>query len=206
MWQNVSKRLYVLAVAFSVTACSVFGGKAADEPAFRVLLDDGNVEIREYDSYAVAETRVPAPFDEAIGTGFRRLFNYISGANRNQAGIEMTAPVLVEPGPEQIRMLASETIGGWAIAFVLPAGYTAATAPVPDDVRVTVRDVEARRVASIRFSGLLRTRAAEARRQALARWLEARGFEHAGDWQIAGYNPPWTLPPLRRNEVLVTLR
>ena len=77
---------------------------------------------------------------------------------------------------------------------------------MPDDAGATVRDAGARRVAGIRFSGLFRNRAAETRRQALADWLEARGLAHAGDWQIAGCNPPWTLPPFRRNEVLVTLR
>ena len=45
----------------------------------------------------------------------------------------------------------------------------------------------------------------EAERQSLAGWIEARGLGHAGDWQMAGYNPPWTIPMLRRNEVLVTL-
>ena len=200
------KRPGALALALAVTACSTFGGKAAEEPAYRVAVNDGAIEIRGYETYTVAETRVSAPFDAAVRTGFRRLFDYISGANLGKAGIEMTAPVLVEPAPGRIRVLASEAVGGWTVAFVLPAGYTAATAPVPDDAGVTVRDVEARRVASIRFSGLLRNRPAEARRQALAAWLEARGLAHAGDWQIAGYNPPWTLPPFRRNEVLVTLR
>ena len=206
MWQKAVKRLGALALALAVTACSTFGGKAAEEPAYRVMVNDGAIEIRDYEAYAVAETRASAPFDAAIRIGFRRLFDYISGANLGKAGIEMTAPVLVEPAPGRIRMLAGEAAGGWSVAFVLPAGYTAATAPVPDDAGVTVRDVGARRVASIRFSGPFRNRAAEARRQALAAWLEARGLAHAGDWQIAGYNPPWTLPPFRRNEVLVTLR
>ena len=47
--------------------------------------------------------------------------------------------------------------------------------------------------------------AGEAERQSLAGWIEARGHEHAGDWRMAGYDPPWTIPMLRCNEVLVTL-
>jgi DNA gyrase inhibitor GyrI len=94
----------------------------------------------------------------------------------------------------------------WTIAFVLPEGVTAETAPTPTDDRVTLRDLPSRRVASIKFTGRFRNAAAEEKRQLLADWLAARGLTHQGDWQFAGYNPPWTVPALRRNEVLVTLQ
>jgi hypothetical protein len=217
--------LLTLAASLLIAGCSVFGGKAADEPAYRVIEQDGAIEIREYDGFAVAETSVVAPFDEATGTGFRRLFDYISGANLGAAKIEMTAPVLTEPKGEKIAMTApvlaqprnemrevtssSLTPGGdesWTIAFVLPEGVTAETAPTPTDDRVTLRDLPSRRVASIKFTGRFRNAAAEEKRQLLADWLAARGRAHEGDWQFAGYNPPWTVPALRRNEVLVTLQ
>ena len=203
-----------------VSACSIFGGKAAEEPAWRAVLEDGAIQIREYGAYAVAETVVNAPFDAAARRGFRRLFDYISGANGGSSKIEMTAPVVA--APERIAMTAPVVAtpqpgdgargrldggaGGWTIAFVLPAGVAAATAPAPADGRVILRDVPARRVAAIRFPGLFRNAAAETRRRELAAWLAARGLAHEGDWRMAGYNPPWTLPPLRRNEVMVSLR
>ncbi len=83
---------------------------------------------------------------------------------------------------------------------------TAASAPTPTDQGVTLRDLPPRRVASIKFTGRFRNAAAEEKRQLLADWLAARGLTHQGDWQFAGYNPPWTVPALRRNEVLVTLQ
>ena len=217
--------LLALAASLFVAGCSVFGGKAADEPAYRLVEQDGAIEIREYAGFAVAETIVVAPFGEATGIGFRRLFDYISGANRGATKIEMTAPVLTEPKGEKIAMTApvlaqprnemrevtasSLTPGGdesWTIAFVLPEGVTAETAPTPTDDRVTLRDLPSRRVASIKFTGRFRNAAAEEKRQLLADWLAARGLTHQGDWQFAGYNPPWTVPALRRNEVLVTLQ
>jgi hypothetical protein len=168
---------------------------------------------------------VVAPFGEATGIGFRRLFDYISGANRSAAKIEMTAPVLTEPKGETIAMtapvlaqprnemrevtsssLTPEGDESWTIAFVLPKGVTAASAPTPTDSRVTLRDLPTRRVASITFSGQFRNATAESERQRLADWVESRGLSHDGDWQFAGYNPPWTIPALRRNEVLVTLQ
>ena len=49
-------------------------------------------------------------------------------------------------------------------------------------------------------------RNAERERKRLVDWLDDRGIGHEGDWRVAGHNPPWTIPPLRRNEVLVTRR
>ena len=153
--------------------------------------------------------------------GFRRLFEYITGANASASDIEMTAPVLTEPerletgaivaaphrdGEKVAPTTLDESgVGGWSIGFVLPAGYTAETTPLPTGTDIVVSDVAARCVASIRFSGTLGSEAGEVERQKLARWIETVGLEHGGDWQMAGYNPPWTIPMLRRNEVLVTL-
>ena len=205
-------------ILFMVTGCSIFGGKAAEEPAHRVVLEDGAIQVRDYTAYAVAETVVNDPYRPATNAGFRRLFDYISGANRGSSGIEMTAPVLVHPqtidmtAPVMVKPQAPDGMGafdrgadGWTTAFILPEGATAATAPVPEDERIVLRDVPARQVAVIRFAGLLRHGRAELRRRELAAWLEARGLVYEGDWRMAGYHPPWTLPPFRRNEVIVTL-
>jgi hypothetical protein len=108
---------------------------------------------------------------------------------------EVTASSLTPEGDES-----------WTIAFVLPEGLTAASAPAPTDPSVTLRDLPSRRVASIRFSGRFRNATAEMKRRFLADWLASRGLPHSGDWRVAGYNPPWTIPALRRNEVLVTLQ
>jgi hypothetical protein len=224
MWKARSFGPLGLALTLISAGCSVFGGEAADEPAYRVIERDGEIEIREYEGFAIAETTVLAPFNAATGAGFRRLFNYISGGNRSKEKIEMTAPVLTEPKGEKIAMTAPvlaqpsnelrevtasslnpEGDESWNIAFVLPEGLTAASAPAPTDPRVTLRDLPSRRVASIRFSGRFQNATAETKRQFLADWLASRGLTHSGDWRLAGYNPPWTIPAPRRNEVLVTL-
>ena len=200
----------VVALALSLGGCSVFGGKAAPEPAHRVVLKDDAIELREYDRYAVAWTTARGGFDEAVGTGFRRLFDYITGGNLPGSDIAMTAPVLTEPRRNARETppsgLAGAGIEAWSTGFILPPGYTGETAPPPTGGDISVVDVEKSCVASIRFAGVLDNEAAEAARRALAGWIEERRLDHAGDWKAAGYNPPWTIPSLRRNEVLVTLR
>lgn len=210
----------------------IFGslfGSAYEEPTHDVVLKDGNIEIRRYAPYVLAEVTMTGSFDRATNGSFVPLFRYISGANRSRENIEMTTPVLVEPtgrpASEKLAMtvpvlveprtsgetaggqkLAGEEINAWTMAFVLPAGYSSETAPLPTDGQVTVREVASHEVASIRYSGRLSNESAERQRARLADWLQARGLEHRGDWRIATYDPPFTLPWFRRNEVLVTLR
>ncbi len=210
----------------------VFGsllGSVYEEPSHEVVEKDGNIEIRRYEPYVVAEITVAGSFDRATQSSFRPLFSYITGSNRSRENMDMTTPVLVEPsgqaGSEKLAMtvpvlvepratgesvdgqrLAGEEIEAWTMAFVLPAGYTAETAPLPTNSSVTIREVEGREVASIRFSGRLSNKNAETQRATLEDWLQVHGLEHQGDWRIATYDPPFTIPWFRRNEVLVTLR
>ncbi len=97
MRTKLTGALVAIALPFFLGACSVFGGKAAEEPAYGILLADSDIEIREYDGHAIAWTAAAGPFDEAVGAGFRRLFEYITGANAGGSDIAMTAPVLTTP-------------------------------------------------------------------------------------------------------------
>ena len=206
-----------------------FFGSDYGEPAYDVAVKEGNIEIRDYAGYVLAEITLAGSFDRATNSSFQPLYGYITGENRSRQSIDMTAPVLVEPAgaapSEEMAMtvpvlveprpvgergyagkLAGEAIESWTMAFVLPEGYTYDTAPLPTNRRVRLRQVEQRRVASIRFSGRFTNHSAERHRAQLAAWLNAQGLEHYGDWKIATYDPPFTIPWFRRNEVHVTLR
>jgi DNA gyrase inhibitor GyrI len=196
-----------------MAGCSVFGGKAAEEPPYEVLVNEGDFEIRRYAPMVVARTRVAgADRDEAVGTGFMRLFDYITGENAPGDEIAMTAPVLSEPEAgegEDIAMTApvlqEKRAEGWEVAFVLPEDMTLDGAPRPTNSEVTLAEVPSRRVGVVRFSGFLTAEKIAEHRAALSDWLEARGESPDGRYQAAGYNPPWTIPWLRRNEVMVPL-
>lgn len=203
------KPFVVLAGAIMLAGCSVFGGKAAEEPPYTVSVSEPPFEIRDYAPIVVARTVAQGSYDDAIDTGFGRLFDYISGANTGARKISMTAPVLTDTEPERIAMtapvLTDQAGEGTAVMFVLPEEMMLETAPLPTDPLVSLAEIPARRVAVARFSGFLTDEGVAAARSDLIAWLAQQGLPTDGDWQAAGYNPPWTIPSMRRNEVLITV-
>ena len=126
---------------------------ATEEPKHRVLERRDGWELRLYEPTVVAETTVTGDFGPGGNEGFRRLAGYIFGGNDGGRKLPMTAPVTRERrGGTKIAMTApvaqERSGGGWTVAFVMPAGQSIATLPKPDDPRVTLREVPARRVAA----------------------------------------------------------
>lgn len=207
------KRLAAAIGAVALGACTVIGVRAGtEEPPYDILARQGEVEIRRYAPRLAAETLVEgAGGEEAARTiGFRRLAGYIFGANRPAAKIAMTAPVEQAASADPVRIAmtapvaqAAEGPDAWRIRFFMPARWTRETLPEPTDPKVAIVEVPGEVMAVRRFSGLP---SAEAVRAEAARLGEA--LEH-GPWVAEGpilawfYDPPWTLPPLRRNEVAV---
>lgn len=179
------------ALAWSVTA------RAGYESApYKVIESDGNIEIREYPDLVLASTE--AQFDTRGNDGsFMRLFRYISGNNASDQKIEMTTPVFMEPD-------SPETKG--QMGFVMPQQIADAGAPVPKASEVAIRKREGGRFAVIRFAGVTDAKKAEMQEAKLREWLNARGIEGEETSERAGYDPPFTPGPLRRNEVLIRLK
>ena len=203
-------RLFALLSSLLLGACTVIGVRSGtEEPHFEVLDQRGEVEIRRYSPRLAAETIIASPSESAARSeGFRRLAGYIFGGNRSAAKIAMTAPVAQTS--ERIAMTtpvgaASAGPGQWSIRFFMPASFTRETLPVPNDPQVRIVEVPAETVAVLRYSGLPSAEAAATQRAALLGALERgpwRATGEAGDWF---YDPPWTLPPLRRNEAVVAV-
>ncbi len=203
----MASRPITLLAGLALTLVLARPASAIEEPPYRVLESAPPIEIRDYASYAVAETRVAGAFADVGNIGFRRLFGYISGENRGSTPIAMTAPVTQQAAPEKIAMTAPVTQQAegesYRIGFVLPQQYTAATAPVPTNPDVRIVEVPGRKVVAIRYSG----RWSEANyRQALADLLafaRARNLALAGEPVYARYDPPFMPWFLRRNEILI---
>jgi len=186
--------------------------RAYEEPRHEVVAKGEGFEIRRYAPHLVAETEVAGPFGEARSQAFRRLFRYISGANRDGAEVAMTVPVTTAPsgGGAKIAMTVPVTsapgeAGGYVMRFAVPSRYTLETVPQPTDPAVRIREVGEQWVAAARYSG----RASEAnyreQEATLLARLAAAGRATAGKPWFAVYDGPWTLWFLRRNEVLVAV-
>ena len=219
-------RWITLAVALIIsTGCSVFGIRTAEELSYTVVEKQDEYEIRSYDSYIAAEASLDGNYKGVQRDLFRILAGYIFGKNTAGASIEMTAPVVLNPNDQdstvqsgaddaedsvRIAMTAPVTMkrpdnNSWTMAFSMPSEYTMKTLPKPDDKRVKLVQIPKRTVAVIRFSGRYgdeETRAEKTR--ALQHWLaNSKGYRQKGAPYFAGYDPPFTLPFLRRNEVLI---
>ena len=205
----------LLGVFLLLSAASV---SAYEEPAYEVIQSFGDVELRRYAAYVVAETSVEGDFNRARGQAFRRLFNFISGDNTRREEIDVNAPdnpTVRRSKGEKIAMTVpvfSNSIGdqqapsAWTMEFVMPPGLPLEAIPVPRDARVRLRTVPAHVVAAYRYSGGTGERRFQEHAQRLLRQLSERQIEVLGDPVQAVYNGPFTIGPLRRNEALVPVR
>jgi len=192
-----------------LAGCSVLGNRSAPEPPYTVLQSDGEYEVRRYEPMIVAETVLNGDYRSTSGKAFGKLSSYIFGSNRLNTEIGMTSPVLQERTGEKIGMTApviQEKEGdAWAMSFVLPPEYTLENAPEPLDADVLLREIPGARVAVIRFSGLHAEKNIEKHAGRLLLWLNRQGYRAVSSPRAASYDPPWTIPFLRRNEVMITI-
>jgi len=192
-----------------LSACSMFGNSGVDIAPYSVLEKDGAIEIRRYDTMVLATADMPGGMNKGDNQAFQKLFDYISGANVTADKIAMTAPVFMQEKQEgqKIEMTApvfmSENENSETMSFVLPASFNFETAPKPTDPAVRLEKVENFIVAAVEFSGFLSQSNIQTHRQTLENWIKASNYTQTAPYQIAGYNPPWTIPFLRRNEVLI---
>ena len=157
---------------------AMIGGAAVavEEPKFETTLREGAFEVRRYPSLIAAEVTVGGSRDQASNDGFRLLAAYIFGGNTRRESIAMTAPVVqARSSGQSIAMTApvvqTGTPGAWTVRFIMPAAYTMASLPVPNDPRVRLITVPSARLAVLRFSGLARPNDVTRRTSELKAWI-----------------------------------
>jgi len=179
-----------------------------EHPKYTLVERSGNIEIRDYAPMIVAEAEVSGDRREAIGKGFRLIADYIFGNNTASKKVAMTAPV-TQQGSEKIAMTAPVTQQGdgknWRVRFIMPSKYTMETLPKPNNAAVELEEVPGKRFAVIRFSGMGGKESLDRHTKELEEFLSAKNLTPLSPPTYAFYNPPWTLPFLRRNEVLVEI-
>lgn len=196
-----------------LTVFSIGGAMAAiEEPTYAVIEKSGAFELRAYEPKIIAEVLVSGNMKQASNKGFKQIAGYIFGGNTSQKGgaekISMTTPVTMEPSSsEKISMTTPVTMeqenNQWRVHFVMPSKYTMATLPTPNNSAVTLRQIPKRNYAVIRFSGFAGAAKVAKMTTSLEDWLKTKNIRPKGKAELSRYDPPWTLPFLRRNEVMV---
>lgn len=182
------------------------GIRNSEEPHYNVIASHGEIEIRSYPALVAAETLISAADYASSGRiGFKRLAGYIFGENRQQLKLPMTAPVMREPASVTIAMTAPVLQQAyndqWLMTFIMPAEHTLDTLPQPLDSQITLKTIPAKTVAVLRYSGTLNAEQIAAKTQILSDWLQQAQIKPLSAARSAAYDPPWTLPLLRRNEI-----
>ncbi len=203
------KRFLLIMILFTLLlapyGCTFFGIRLSEEPKYKVLVEDGKFEIREYPTVIVAETFVEGEFRKAGKEAFRKLADYTFGNNIQKQDIKMTIPVAQQQRSEKISMtmpvVQEKCAKGWRFAFVMPADYTLETLPKPVSPDIILREVAPSKVAVIQFSGGYGDKNIAAKTTALRVWVAQKGYSIVSDPRSAWYDPPWTIPLLRRNEI-----
>jgi SOUL heme-binding protein len=199
----------LIALALTFTGVAM----ATEEPKYSVLEKESPFEIRSYAPMIVAEVQVDGDLDAASAQGFRLIAAYIFGQNQVSEKIAMTAPVTVEekaPQSAKIAMTAPVGIeskaGKWTVSFVMPTEYTMESIPKPINPQVQLRQIPAVKKAVISFTGFYNEQKVTDKTLELEQWMKSRNLQAFGAPNFARYNPPWTLPFMRRNEIMINLR
>jgi hypothetical protein len=177
-------------------------------PTYSVLATKPEYEVRRYDPYIIAETPMAS---ESGPSGFNELFQYISGNNAGRSKLSMTAPVLESAGEAGLKLpmtapvLKKSGAGGGIISFIMPSGLRLEELPQPKSSRITLLEIPGHKAAVVRFSGVADAETIKAKTEQLLRNLQQDGVHILSIPTTALYNPPWTPPFMRRNEVAVEI-
>ena len=216
------KQLNIFVVGLLFGLLCTGSAMALEEPKYEVIQADGNFEIRKYAPLLVAETLIDGDMDEASNKGFRLIADYIFGNNQvadsgAAANISMTAPVTVEPVSKKIAMTAPVTVEPqvsesnmqaaqkWRIHFVMPIQYTLANIPKPKNEAVILREIPSKIFLVNSYSWLNTLSRVQNKTDAALEWANRKGLKVIGVPQLSRYDPPWTLPMFKRNEIMLEI-
>jgi len=181
-------------IFFFCTTHAVTADSDVEHARYSVVAASDDIEIRDYPAQIIAETIVSGERAAAISEGFRRLAGYIFGANQPNEKIAMTAPVGQSPDG-----------ANWRVTFTMPMKYSLSELPKPNNETVHLVQLAPKRMAVIRFSGLVDDHDLATQQAKLTTYLQQHNLTSVSSPAYAFYDPPWTLPFNRRNEVLIEI-
>jgi effector-binding domain-containing protein len=181
---------------------------AEETPQYKVIQSIGEIEVRDYHSFITANVTVKADsYEQAANNGFSYLANYIFGGNVSKESLAMTSPVTVQKS-EKIKMTTPVLISkekDYTVSFIMPSGYTLENLPTPQSSNISFTTVPKRRLAAIRFSGFFNQDSINKNIKSLELFVKKEKLITKGEYIVAGYNGPFTLWFLQRNEVMIEI-
>jgi len=210
------KILVIISILFAIILLvwilgSLYAVKSLEEPKHSVIESKKWYEIRQYESYLVAEVVVIGNQDQALNTGFRYLAGYIFWWNTKKESISMTTPVSdIQSSSEKISMTVpvNDISSGekHTIQFSLPSTYTLETLPVPNNDKIKLRKVAWYKAAALRYTWWATEEKVTSKKLLLSNLLQSESIETIWDMNSAQYNPPLSFPWIRRNEIIVKIK
>jgi len=177
----MKKILLVLISIFTLSSQTM----AYEEANYETVKENKSYEIRKYNDRLVIET------SSTQGNGFRKLFNYISGNNNENKEIKMTVPVTQE-----------NKNGNMTMQFYLPSKFNKDNAPKPSNPEIKILTIEGGYYAVIKYSGRSSDKNFLKNKEILEKELKQDNIKILSPPIRASYNSPFTLPMLKRNEVM----
>jgi len=201
--------LIILIIVIVLWSAWGYFSSRVERAEYKVIKKMDGYEVREYPAHIVAQTTVQGTGGEALSAGFRIVAGYIFGGNVKKESIAMTSPVVAEKGGKNIAMtspvLATVEGDSQVISFGMPRSYTLDALPIPNDPRVKIVTIPAKKYAAMRFSGFRSDAKIKRMQQKLLSALTRDHITPQAAPAYAGYNAPWTPPWQTRHEVLVEI-
>ena len=180
-----------------------------ETPGYEVMQSQDKIEIRQFKPMVIAEVKISGHREKAISEGFRVLADYIFGNNIVQQTIAMTAPVQ-QQASRKIAMTSPTQLqsekDSWLVSFVMPSEYSLDTLPKPTNNRINIKRIPSKKFVTITFSGTNSNENLKIHEKKLEKFIRAKNISVTGTSKYAFYNPPWTLPLMRRNEVMIEVQ
>jgi SOUL heme-binding protein len=174
----------------------IFGIRTGEEPEYMLYETDGNKEVRAYLPYVVAHIEIFGEESKATDQAFLELTDYLFGKNSAGLQMQMTVPVLIERSEFKSKM-----------CVVLPSKFSVVSAPTPDNANIKLESRPSEIVAAIEYSGVNSPEKISEKREELINWLLAEtSYDVVSKSRIALYDPPLTIPFMRKNELHISVK
>lgn len=180
-----------------------------ETPSYEVIQSQGKIEIRQLEAMITAEVLVNEERKTAIKNGFRLLADFIFGNNTPRQAREKTSQAQPQLGtkiamtaPVQQQLVKNS----WQVSFVMPSEYSLKSLPIPHNDSISIIRASPRQFIVITFSGTASDNNLRQQEERLMEFINTNDLSVTGTPKYAFYNPPWTLPFMRRNEIMLEIK